>query len=69
VGKGVYLLKRAATAAREPGFAALLNLEGWTGLIELTTPLRGRDLVTGATISLEGEIVSPEKPLILELFA
>ena len=69
VGKGVYLLKRAAAAAREPGFAALLNLEGWTGLIELATPLRGRDLVTGATVSLEGEIVSPKNPLILESFA
>ncbi len=70
VGKGVYLLKRAASAAsREPGFAALLNLEGWTGLIELATPLRGRDLVTGATISLEGEMIAPKNPLILELFA
>jgi len=70
VGKGVYLLKRAAAASsREPGFAALLNLEGWTGLIELATPLQGRDLVTGATVLLEGEIVSPKNPLILESFA
>jgi glycosidase len=70
VGKGVYLLKREAlAAAREPGFAALLNLEGWTSMIELATPLQGRDLVTGASISLEGEIVSPKNPLILELFA
>ena len=70
VGKGVYLLKRAtAASSKEPGFAALLNLDGWTGLIELATPLQGRDLVTGVTVSLEGETIAPENPLILELFA
>jgi len=69
LGKGVYLLKRAAAASGEPGFAALLNLEGWTSMIELAAPLQGRDLLTGATISLEGEIIAPEKPLILGLFA
>ncbi len=69
-GKGVYLLKReAAAGARGPEFAALLNLGGWTGLIELKTPLRGRDLISGASISLEGEMIAPNNPLILELFA
>lgn len=50
-------------------FAALVNLEGWSSTITFATPLRGRDLVTGENISLEGEGVAPEKPLILELLA
>jgi len=77
VGKGVFLLERApgpATgdadreATKSRRFAALVNLEGWSATIRFDEPLRGRDLVTGETGSLEGEIIAPEKPLILEIF-
>ena len=55
--------------AESPRFAALVNLEGWSSTITFDKPLRGRDLVTGETGSLEGETIAPEKPLILEVFA
>jgi len=52
-----------------PRFALLVNLEGWNSTLRFAEPLRGRDLMTGKTVILEGEIVPPENPLILELFA
>lgn len=82
VGKGVFLLERSGITANSvavansddggavaPRFVALVNLEGWASTITFDEPLRGRDLVTGETGSLEGETIAPEKPLILEVFS
>ncbi|HWR12961.1 MAG TPA: alpha-amylase family glycosyl hydrolase [Rectinemataceae bacterium] len=84
VGKGVFLLERSAAtgagigteASAAPGaapgttrFAVLVNLEGWTSELEFPRPLRGRDLLSGDVLSLEDGMISPEKPIFLEIDA
>lgn len=80
VGKGVFLLERAAATEASSGvalgvapgttrFAVLVNLEGWTSELEFPRPLRGRDLLSGDVVSLEDGMISPEKPIFLEIDA
>jgi hypothetical protein len=85
VGKGVFLLERSAAtngsadsaaaamagaaATNRPRFVALVNLEGWVSTLEFPKPLHGRDLLSGKKVSLEGEIISPEEPLFIEIDA
>ena len=47
--------------------AALLNLEGRNGTVELPLALKGNELLTGAPIHLEGRIAIPREPLIVEM--
>lgn len=76
LGHGLFLLERwaapeSAPAAMgrpaRPRYVALVNLEGRSGQVELPELLRGRDLLDGEEVSVEGTIVPPQEPVLLEL--
>ena len=67
LGRGVFLFERRVTPeAAKPRYAALLNLEGWSGNVALPTPLRGRDLLDGEEFSLSESFQPPQEPVLFE---
>jgi hypothetical protein len=47
--------------------AALLNLDGRSGKVDLPEPIEGRDLLSGAAVSLSGRVELGDEPLLVEL--
>ena len=74
LSSGVVLVERRGAAAAggggnggAGGVAAFLNLDGRSGKVDLPGPLEGRDLLTGAAISLSGRAELGEEPIFVEL--
>jgi len=64
IATGVVLLER--TGGMRP-VRALLNLDGRSGSVTLTAPLRGRDILTRKRVSLDGTVPLYAEPLVVEL--
>ena len=64
LASGVALVERRGGARP---VAALLNLDGRSGPLELPFPLAGTELLSGARIDLAGSIEIPAEPLLVEL--
>jgi len=64
LASGVVLVERRG--GTKP-VAALLNLEGRSGKLELPFPLAGTELLSGAKVELSGSIEIPAEPFVVEL--
>ncbi|MFN4216537.1 MAG: alpha-amylase family glycosyl hydrolase [Brevinematales bacterium] len=62
IGEGIVWIERWG----KKNYGALFNLETKQGDFHLPFPIRGKDLLSGQTISLEGQIHLPLHPLIVE---
>jgi glycosidase len=70
---GVVLVERRGTVGAggagggSGSVAALLNLDGRSGKVDLPEPIEGRDLLSGAAVSLSGRVELGDEPLLVEL--
>lgn len=62
LAEGLVLLERQGTSGT---YQCLCNLDGRSGLIELSKPLEGTDLLSGKSVSLKGRIDIPQGALLI----